>query len=37
MGFISGVYGGMNISSIFGKDFSVPDLCHAAPSQTRTI
>ena len=33
IGFISGVYGGMWNSTIFSGISSVPDLCHAAPSQ----
>ena len=33
IGFISGVYGGIWKSTIFSGTSSVPDLCHAAPSQ----
>ena len=34
MGFISGVYGGMERSCMFSGHFNAFDLCHAAPSQT---
>ena len=33
IGFISGVYGGIWKSTILSGTSSVPDLCHAAPSQ----
>lgn len=35
--FISGVYGGIKISSIFSGIFNEPDLCHAAPSHANII
>lgn len=34
MGFISGVYGGMERSCMFSGHFNAFDLCHAAPSHT---
>ena len=33
IGFISGVYGGIQKSTMFSGTSNVPDLCHAAPSQ----
>ena len=37
IGFSSGVYGGIKISSMFSGIFNEPDLCQAAPSQTNMI
>ena len=37
MGFISGVYGGIDSSCIFSGTIRPLDLCHAAPSQHRKI
>lgn len=37
MGFISGVYGGMERSCIFSGQRNAFDLCHAAPSHTNRI
>lgn len=37
IGFISGVYGGMNVKWIFSGISSPFDLCHLAPSQTSRI
>ena len=35
MGFISGVYGGICVITIFSGIFSLFDLCHTAPSHTK--
>ena len=37
IGFISGVYGGIKISSIFSGILNEPDLCQAAPSHANMI